>query len=141
DDLACRGCAQPLAAAVGDHLDAARAQPRVAALEQYARDVRPGPDLQVVARQHRPQEGLGRVPADAAALVDLEVADAFVVAAVEVLAVRDAGLLCRFGERIEDVPAQALPLDAPLAAGPPALGVETRRGMKLVGAAVVVLVL
>ena len=41
----------------------------------------------------RAQEGLRRVPAHAAALVDLEVADAFVVAAVEVVGVRDAGLL------------------------------------------------
>ena len=48
-----------------------------------------------VAAQHRPQERLGRVPADAGALVDVEVADAFVVAAVEVVAARDAGLARR----------------------------------------------
>ena len=43
------------------------------------------------AALHRPQEGLAGVPAHAALLVDLEVADAFVVAAVEVV----AGAGCR----------------------------------------------
>ncbi len=43
-----------------------------------------------------PQERPGGIPADA--LVDVEIADALVVAAVEV-GVRDAGLLCGSGER------------------------------------------
>jgi hypothetical protein len=63
-----------------------------------------------------PQEGLGRVPAPAVLLVDLEVAHAFVVAAVEVLAVRYAGLLRGLGKCVQDVPAQALAFHAPFAA-------------------------
>jgi hypothetical protein len=84
---------------------------------------------------HRAQEGLGRVPAHAPALVDLEVAHALVVAAVEVVGGRDAGLL-RPRERVEHVPAQALLLDAPLATG----AVGSKPGRRAAGAAPVVLV-
>ena len=89
-----------------------------------------GPDLQVGTLDHRAQESLGGVPAQAAALVHLEIAHALVVAGVEVLRGRDAALLRRLRERVQDVPAHARPLDAPLA---PA-------AMQLAGAAPVVLV-
>src|SRR6185369_8692714 len=79
----------------------------------------------------RPQERFGGVPAPAVLLVDLEIADPFVVAAVEVLGVRDARLLRGLAERVQDVPAQPLTLDPPLAAG----------AVRRVGALVVVLVL
>ena len=115
---ACTGAPPPC----GQHLDADGARgavPRAVGsrcASSSARDLRAGPDLQVVALLHRAQEGLGRVPAHAGALVDLEVAHAFVVAAVEVVAGRDAGLLRGLREGVEDLPAQALLLDAPLAA-------------------------
>src|SRR5205085_2408890 len=64
-----------------------------------------------------------------------------VVAAVEVAAVRDARLLRGFGEGVEDVPAQPLLLDAPLAARTLALRVEPGRGVEGVGTLVEVLVL
>jgi hypothetical protein len=56
------------------------------------------------------------VPAHAAFLIDFEVADAFVVAAVEIVARRNAGLLRRLRKRIEQRPRQALLFDAPLVA-------------------------
>ncbi len=61
-----------------------------------------------------------RVPAPAAPLVHVEVAAALVVAAVEVVGLRDARLRRRLAEGVEDVPAQTLVLHAPL----PALAVH-----------------
>src|SRR3546814_9885624 len=61
-------------------------------------------------------ERLGARPAQAAPLVHLEIAAALVVAAVEVLGRRDAALGRRCAKGIEDLPRQALRLDAPLAA-------------------------
>ena len=78
--------------------------------------------------RHRVQEGLRGVPAHAAPLINLEVAHALVVAAVEIVGGRDAGLLCGGREGVQDLPAQALALDAPFAA----------RAMRRVGAAPVV---
>src|SRR5262249_17241855 len=63
----------------------------------------------------RLQKGLGRTHPPAVALVDVEIADAAVVAAVEVVDARDAGLVGRCREGIEDVPAQALTAHAPFA--------------------------
>ena len=63
-----------------------------------------GQDPQVRALQDRAQEGLGRGPAHAALLVDLEVAAALVVAAVEVIGLGDAGLGRRVAEGVEDLP-------------------------------------
>ncbi|MCY1523107.1 hypothetical protein D9M68_579920 [compost metagenome] len=73
-------------------------------------------------RQVRPladaaQETLRGVPAHPAALVDLEIAAAFVVAAVEVLDAGDAGLRRRLLEGIQQRPRQALALHPPFAAG------------------------
>ncbi len=62
------------------------------------------------------QEALRRVPAYARALIDVEVAAAFVVAAVEVVDLGDAGLGRRIAKRVEDLPADARVLDAPFAA-------------------------
>ena len=118
-------------------LDADRAPRR----RRRALDVRAGPDLQVGALKGRPQERLGRVPADAGALVDVEVTDAFVVAAVEVVAARQAGFDGGLDEGIEDRPVQALLLDSPFAALAPAARIEPRRGVEGVGAFVEVLVL
>jgi hypothetical protein len=53
----------------------------------------------------------------AAALVDLEVVDAEIVPGVEVLGARDARLLAGRDERLENVPAQAVRLHPPFAAG------------------------
>ena len=63
----------------------------------------------------RAQKGLGGAPAHALALVHLEVAAAFVVAAIEVLGRRDPALRCRAAEGIENLPGQALLLDPPFA--------------------------
>ena len=57
------------------------------------------------------------------ALVDLEVAGTLVVAVVEVVAAGNADLLGGVAKRLEDVPAQALPRDLPLAAGAVQVGV------------------
>ncbi len=72
--------------------------------------------VRLARERRRLQERLGRAHAEAAALIHVEVADAGVVAGVEVVDAREAGLLGGLGERIEDVPAQTLFGDAPLAA-------------------------
>ena len=136
----CRSCGVPIAPAASTTSRAARPRARLAA--------RPTSTPRTPARRRaraaagstcapvqtcrlraprRPQEGLGRVPAHAAALVDLEVADAFVVAAVEVVG-WDAGLGAAAGEGVEDVPAQPLPLDPPFAAAAPCGRSPARRG-------------
>ncbi|KAG0921338.1 hypothetical protein G6F32_015151 [Rhizopus arrhizus] len=85
--------------------------------------------MQVRAIAPRSQKRFGRVPPPAAPLVHFEVATAEVVAPVEVLHARNAFLLSRAGKCFQDVPAQALGLDAPLAPG----------AVEFVGAAVIVL--
>src|SRR4029079_18086386 len=77
----------------------------------------------------------------AGALVDVEVADAFVVASVEVVAARPPRLDGAGEEGVQDRPVQALLLDAPLAAGSLAGRIEARRGVEGVGAFVEILVL
>ena len=64
-----------------------------------------------------PQKGFGRVPAPTSFLVDLKVAHALVVAAVEVFCSGNAGLHGSLRKGIQHVPAQALFIDPPLAAG------------------------
>ncbi len=61
---------------------------------------RAGDDLQVGATQRRAQKTLGGIPAHAAFLVDLEIAAALVVAAVEVDDFRNADLGCRIAKRV-----------------------------------------
>jgi hypothetical protein len=63
-----------------------------------------GAHLEVAPGPHRPQEGLAGVPAQAALLVGLEVAHPFVIAAIEVVAGRDAGLLRGQRKGIEQRP-------------------------------------
>ena len=75
----------------------------------HHREVRPA--------HRRLEEALRRAPAHPAPLVDLEERGALVVAAVEVLDLRDARLRHRLAERVEHAPRQPLPLDPPLAAG------------------------
>src|SRR5262245_13674264 len=65
----------------------------------------------------RLEESLRRAPAYATALVHLEERRALVVAAVEILHLRDARLRHRLAERVEHLPRQSLALDSPLAAG------------------------
>src|SRR5690606_37066283 len=117
--------------APGTHF-AAIAQPHPDAtrpVEQQALDVRTRGHAQVGPLAHRAQEGARSVPAPARLLVDFEVADAEVIAPVEVLHTRDAGFGCRLREGLQDVPTQPLRFDAPFAAC----------AMHVVGAAVVVL--
>src|SRR5690606_16425594 len=76
-----------------------------------------GPKREVAARHtRRPQKCLGRIPAPAHLLIDLEVPDAFVVALVEIVAGRNARLLRSLGKGIENIPAQPLLLDPPFSA-------------------------
>src|SRR2546427_525055 len=89
----------------------------IAALKQPATHLRAGPDREVgTLLANRSKEGFRGIPAPTAALVDFEVADAVVVATVEVLRRRNACLLRRLGEGIEHLPAQALLLNAPFPA-------------------------
>src|SRR5690554_6784334 len=59
------------------------------------------------------QKGLGRIPAHAAALVDLEIVAALVVTLVEVIDARNARLSGGIAKGVQHVPAQALALDTP----------------------------
>jgi hypothetical protein len=88
-----------------------------------------GDDSQIGALECRAQKRFGGIPADAALLVDVEVADAAVVAAIEVVGGGDAGLLRGLREGLEDFPFEALLFDAPWAAC----------AMRFVGPAVVIL--
>src|SRR6218665_2024670 len=73
-----------------------------------------GPHLEVrAAGATGAPKGFGAVRAPAAFLVLLEVAHALVVAAVEVVRGRYAGLLRRLGKCVEQVPAQAPPFHTP----------------------------
>src|SRR3990167_10258667 len=78
--------------------------------------MRAGPHLEIGAPiAGGAQKGLGCVPAPAFLLVDLEIAHAFVAAAVEVVGGWNACLLRGMGESVEHVPAQALLFHAPFA--------------------------
>ena len=67
------------------------------------------------------QKGLRCVPAPTIALVDLKIANAFVVALVEIVGGRNARLLRRLGKSIQHVPAKSLLFNSPFAARLPAL--------------------
>ena len=92
-------------------LDAGDAAP----LGDEAQRLRAGPQGQVGTPQGRLQEGRGRGPAQALLLVDLEIADTFVIAAVEIGAGGDALLDRRGTEQVEHLPAEPHPLDTQLA--------------------------
>ena len=96
--------AQPARVARGQGLDALTPAPHFHAgaalaavglfFNQQLAHLRAGPHLEVgPAKAGRAQKGFGRVPAKTAFLVDLEIAHAFVVAAIEVFGGRNAGLL------------------------------------------------
>src|SRR5690606_33987030 len=85
-------------------------------VEHEARHVGPAFDLEIRPCQHRTQESAGGIPSHPATLVHLEVPAAEVVAPVEVLGLGDSRLGRCFLEGIEYRPAQAHPLDPPLAA-------------------------
>jgi hypothetical protein len=69
--------------------------------------------------QDRAQEGLGRVPAPAALLVDFEKPTPWLSPVLKSSVAGNARLGGGAGKRIEHVPAQALLLDAPLTAVAP----------------------
>ena len=75
-----------------------------------------GDDGQVLAIERRLQETASGVPSRASALVDLKVARALVVAAIEILDARDPGLLGRVGPSVENVPLNARGFDTPFPA-------------------------
>ena len=71
---------------------------------------------EILPVQHRLQETARGGPAPAHLLIDVEIADAFVVAGVEVRDGRDAVLVRRFATSVENFPGQPRLLDAPFAA-------------------------
>ena len=75
-----------------------------------------GLEPQVRPVQCRLEEAACRRPAPAALLVDMEIADAFVVAGVEVGNLPDSHFLRGFADGIEDGPGQPRRLDAPASA-------------------------
>src|SRR5262249_40082875 len=76
-----------------------------------------GLEPQVSPLEHRLEETARSGPAPPEFLVDLEVARAFVVAGVEVVDRLDAGFRGRLAKLLQQLPAHARRLDAPLAAG------------------------
>src|ERR1700722_1970786 len=86
------------------------------AVEHEAFDQTAGLEPQIGALERRLEEGAGRRPASAALLVDVEGADAFVVAAVEVGNGFDAGLFGGGAEGIEQIPAHSRRRHVPFAA-------------------------
>src|SRR5580658_2070769 len=101
------------------HLNPGAARALRSRLEQKTRDLSLGPHLKIgAAFAARAQERFGCVPAPAVLLIHLEVGHALVVAAVEVAGFGNPGLLRGLHKGIENVPAQPLFLDAPLAADP-----------------------
>ena len=87
-----------------------------------------GRHRQVLAMGDRLQETFRGIPAHPPALVDLEIANAFVVAAVEIAAFGDPRLLGGIGEGVKNLPAQTLFLDPPLAA----LAMQVRAALKVI---------
>ncbi|KAG0164910.1 hypothetical protein DFQ30_009234 [Apophysomyces sp. BC1015] len=80
-------------------------------------NLRAGDDGQVRPPAGGPQKRLGRVPAPPRTLVHVEIADAAVVAAIEIVGGRNARLLRGLTECFENPPFQPLFLDTPFAAG------------------------
>ncbi|MGF6296459.1 hypothetical protein QFZ98_008320 [Paraburkholderia youngii] len=100
-----------------------------AAVEHDTLRVGTSNNCEVLPLQRGPQKRLRRIPANAALLVDVEVADAGVVAAIEIVGGGNAGLLRGLCELFQNLPFEALLLDAPGSA----------RAVRFVGAAVVIL--
>ena len=74
-------------------------------------------DAQVGTASDRAQKGLGGAPAPAPALVDVEIPASLVVAAVEIVGLRDSGLRGGIAKGVQNLPTQPLLLDPPFAAG------------------------
>src|SRR5215217_8586638 len=110
-DLAAGAGLERLAALLPDDADGA------SVLDDHAGDVDAGLELEVRPLQHRLEKAPRGAPPTPGALVDLEVAGAEIVAAVEVGHGRDALLRRRLGEGVENLPAHARMLDPPFAAG------------------------
>ncbi|MCY1228496.1 hypothetical protein D9M72_408170 [compost metagenome] len=106
------GCAGAFDRAIMLELDTGDA----VAFDDQLAHMRLGQNRQVAALLRRAQERLRRVPADAGALVDVEIAGAFVAAAVEIRRFGNAGFGGGFLERVEHVPAHAGPFHPPFAA-------------------------
>ena len=87
------------------------------AIHAQAHDVRIGDDGQVRALDDRTQKGLRGVPAHAALLVDHEESAAFVIAAIEIIGARNAGLHHRLAVVLQNFPREPLRLDPPLPSG------------------------
>ena len=126
--LSCRSCGEPMAPAArmtsrcardgaGDAGAAQRDAGRAPPVEKHPLGLRLRHHGQIAAGAHRAQERGRAADAPAAALVDLEVADALVGAAIEVGGFRDAGLFRGVTDRIEQIPAQPLAFHPPSAAG------------------------
>ena len=98
-------------------------------LDQQAAYLCPHAQLKIVAREDGFQEGLCSVPANAALLVDDKIARALVIAAIEIVRARDAGLPGRGLEGVQDCPAHARRFHPPFAA----------RAMQRIGAQIVIL--
>ncbi|MOA10443.1 hypothetical protein D3C78_1303320 [compost metagenome] len=84
-----------------------------AIVQPHAVDFDPGQHSEIGALANRFEKRLGRVPADAGLLIDLEIAATFVVALVEVIDAGDAALFGGTAEGVENRPRQALAFDSP----------------------------
>lgn len=78
--------------------------------------LRAGDERQIGAVQHRLEKAARRAPASAALLVHLKIGRAKIVARIEVLRPGNADFLGRVEHRVENFPARARLLDAPLSA-------------------------
>jgi hypothetical protein len=116
-DLALRPYVDRVAAPAVAHPDG------TAALEQDLLDQHAGLEFEIRPLQHRLEERLGRRQADAALLVHVEIADAAVVAGVEVGGAWNAHLVGSRGDGVEDRPGDAHLLDPPFARAAVMLGV------------------
>ena len=90
---------------------------RAAVLDDQAIDQHVLFQPQIGAVQHRLQKAARRRPAPSALLVDVEIADALIVAGVEIGNSSDAHFLRGIADRVENGPGQPRRLDPPAAAG------------------------
>jgi hypothetical protein len=99
------------------HLHAAAAQAGVGLGLQLQLDhLRRGPELEIgPIHAGGTQKSFRRAPAPALFLIDLKVTDTLIRPSVEVVGRRHAGLLRGLGKGVQNVPAQALFFDPPLA--------------------------
>src|SRR5262245_1453158 len=89
---------------------------RTLAVQLHRFDKATGLKLKVFPLENRLQETARRRPAPAPLLVDMKIADAFVVAGIEVLNRWNAVLVCRRTKGVENFPVQARIFHTPFAA-------------------------